>query len=120
MCNKGVACNPWWLRDVPDHLKTQEMCIKAVEEDPHMLRDVPDQYKTQEMCEKAVKKIHGCWKLSLIILKYKRCAQYDPNWFVTQQQQVKLWHDDGIRWYEGYQKRNDQKAQIKKELICIA
>ena len=27
------------MRDVPDHLKTQEMCNKAVEEDPWQLGD---------------------------------------------------------------------------------
>ena len=52
---------------------------------------------------------------------------YIPDWFVTQQQ-VKLWHDDDdyynddklIKWYDGYQKRKAQKAQIKKELRPIA
>ena len=44
------------------------------------------------------------------------------------QEQVKLWHDyddyyddnELIKWYDGYQKRKIQKAQIKKELMPIA
>ena len=44
------------------------------------------------------------------------------------QEQVRLWQDDDyhcnhnefIEWYEGYQKRKAQKAQIKKELMLIA
>ena len=49
------------------------------------------------------------------------------NWFVTQEQ-MKSWHDDDyycnddrmIRWYDGYQKRKAQKAQIKEGLMPIA
>ena len=42
---------------------------------------------------------------------------------------IELWHDDDdddcdddelIEWYEGYQKRKAQKAQIKEELMPIA
>ena len=44
------------------------------------------------------------------------------------QQQIKIWHDDYhycngnrlIKWYDGYQKRNAQKAKIKEELLPIA
>ena len=43
-----------------------------------------------------------------------------PDWFVTQQQ-LKIWHDDDednfFEWYDGYQKRKAQKAQIKKQLV---
>ena len=42
------------------------------------------------------------------------------------QQQLKIWHDDVdyynddelIEWYDAYQKRKSQKAQIKKELMA--
>ena len=37
------------MRDVPDHLKTQEMCNKAVEKNPYQLDDFPDHLKTQEI-----------------------------------------------------------------------
>ena len=90
MCIKGIEIDPWKLYHVPDRFKTQEMCDKAVAFNPYTLRFVPD-------------------------------------WFVTQQQ-VKLWHDDDnlhnddkpIKWYEGYQKRNSQKAKIKEELMPVA
>ena len=51
--------------------------------------------------------------------------QYDPDYFVTQQQ-IKMWHDDKFfksydaEWYEGYQKRKAQEASIKEELLLIA
>ena len=53
--------------------------------------------------------------------------QFVPDWFATQQQ-LKIWHDDDdycnddelIEWYNGYQKRKAQKAQIKEELMPIA
>ena len=63
-----------------------------------------------------------------IVRKCPSSLMYAPDWFVTQQQ-IKLWHDDDeycddddelIEWYEGYQKRRIQKAQIQKELLPIA
>ena len=44
------------------------------------------------------------------------------------QEQVKIWHDDDyycnnnelIKWYDCYQKRKAQKAQIEKELMPTA
>ena len=81
---------PWTLRHVPDHLKTEEMCKRAIEADIYTL-------------------------------------VFCSNWFVTQEQ-MKSWHDDDyycnddrmIRWYDGYQKRKAQKAQIKEGLMPIA
>ena len=89
-----------WIRDPQRH--------------PGLLWPVPDQYKTQEMCDKAVEEDLGL-------------LEYVPDWFVTQQQ-VELWHDDDdycnnnemIRWYDGYKKREAQKAKIKEELLPIA
>ena len=49
--------------------------------------------------------------------------QYAPVYFVTQEQQIKIWHDyddEVIGWYEGYQKRNAQKVKLKEELLTIA
>ena len=46
--------------------------------------------------------------------------QYDPDWFVTQQQ-IKIWHDDSeyrdedddiIEWHDGYKTRKAQKSKI--------
>ena len=98
MCEKAVEKDPYQLGDFPDCLKTQEMCGKAVEDEPEILEYVPDHLKTKEICKEAVhrgpyalgyvpdhfntqkcvkkqlKKIHDHWKLSLTILKIKRCA----------------------------------------------
>ena len=106
--------NPAVFFLVADRSKTQKMCIKALEVDPWQLKDVPDQYKTLEMCDDAV------WGDPYSL-------QFVPDWFVTQRQ-IDVWlgydywcHDDEIiEWYNGYQKRKAQKAQIKKELMPIA
>ena len=33
---------PEWIKEVPEHFKTQEMCNKAVRIEPHSLAFVPD------------------------------------------------------------------------------
>ena len=89
------------------------MCNKVLE-DPYAPKFVPNLLKTQEMCDDAV------WGDAF--------SQYFvPDWFVTKQQR-KIWDDDDdycdydelIEWFEGYQKRKAQKAQIKEELMPIA
>ena len=45
---------PEWIREIPDHLKTQEMCDEAVCIESYPLEVVPDHFKTQEMCNEAV------------------------------------------------------------------
>ena len=45
---------PIWIREIQEHLMTQEMCNEAVEIKPHPLKFVSDQYKTKEMCHEAV------------------------------------------------------------------
>ena len=54
ICDNAVACNPYTLRFVPDHFKTQEMCIEAVCRVSLWLDDVADHLRTQEMCDVAV------------------------------------------------------------------
>ena len=49
------AAVPRWIKEIPDHLKTQEMCNEAVRMKPWSLKFVPDWYKTQEMCNEAVR-----------------------------------------------------------------
>ena len=108
MCTKAVEVNLWKLCNVRDNIKTQEMCNRAIKKYPRALKFIPDYLKTQEMCERVVK-------------KYLRAPEFVPDWLVAQEQ-VKIWHgyDDYhndnylINWYEGYQKRKAQKAQIKK------
>ena len=46
---------PRWIREIPDHLKMQEMCDEAVRIEPHSMEVVPDHFKTQEMCNEAVR-----------------------------------------------------------------
>ena len=45
---------PPWLREIPEHLKTEEMCNEAVAQFPYALYYVPDYLKTKEMCDDAV------------------------------------------------------------------
>ena len=45
---------PWWRRETPDNLKTQEMCDEAVRREPYTLQHVPYYLKMQEMCDEAV------------------------------------------------------------------
>ena len=47
--------NPYMLRHVPDHLKTQKMCYKAMVFNPYMLRHAPHHFKMQEMCDTAMR-----------------------------------------------------------------
>ena len=45
---------PRWIKEIPDHLKTQEMCNEATRINPLSLPYVPDHPQTQEMCNAAV------------------------------------------------------------------
>ena len=57
---------PVWIREIPNHLKTQEMCIKAVEDVPYTLECVPGHLKTQEMCNEAVRRESPCGMFQII------------------------------------------------------
>ena len=112
ICNEVVPTYACLFEHVPYHFNTQEMCEKAVEKNSWALEYIPDHIKTQEMCEKAVK-------------DYTFSLQYVPDWFVNQQQ-IKTWGDDDywnykmINWCNGYEKRKAQKASIKEELMLIS
>ena len=45
---------PAWIREISDHLKTQETCNEVMRIEPYSLAFVPDCFKTQEICDKAV------------------------------------------------------------------
>ena len=45
-----------WIREIPDHLKTQMMCGKAVRIESSSLAFVPDHLKTEGMCNEAVRR----------------------------------------------------------------
>ena len=47
MCEKAVKKEPWPLKYVPNHFKTQRMCEKAFEDKLGTLEHVPDHLKTQ-------------------------------------------------------------------------
>ena len=56
MYNEIVRMDPYNLKFVPDHFKTEDMCNEAVHRDPYALRYVPDNLKTQGMCNEEVHK----------------------------------------------------------------
>ena len=89
MCNKVVEVDPWLLKDVPDHFKTQKMCDDAVRYYPFSLQHVPDWFVTQEQIDR--------W--------------YDDKYVYD--------NDRMIEWYKGYKKCKAEKASIKGELMPI-
>ena len=56
--NVSIRCQDdyWFIKIVPDWLKTVEMCTGAIEKAPWVLQYVPDRLKTQEMCNEAVRR----------------------------------------------------------------
>ena len=51
MCKEARCRGPYALRDIPDHLKTQNMCEKTVEEDLCSLHFVPGWFVTQQQID---------------------------------------------------------------------
>ena len=49
MCNEGLYENPWYLKYIPDRLKTREMCNEAVDLNLYLLQHVPDWFVTQQV-----------------------------------------------------------------------
>ena len=115
MCKEAVHREPYTLRHVPDHLKTQKIC----EEAEFFL--FPDHFKTQKLCDKAVRDDSSS-------------LQYVPNWFVTREWAYMRYDDSEycddddddddeynfFKWYHDYKKRKAKKASIKEELLPIA
>ena len=136
MCVKAVDVNPYYLKYVPDCFKTQEMCAN-----PYYLKYVPDCFKSQEMCVKVVdanpysiKYVPDCFKIQEMCVKVFNANPYSikyvPDCFITQEM-----IENGGRcydsccdscdeelheWFNGYNERKAQKAQIKAELLPIA
>ena len=56
--NVSIRCQDdyWFIRIIPDWLKTVETCTGAIEKAPWVLQYVPDRLKTQEMCNEAVRR----------------------------------------------------------------
>ena len=87
----------------------------GLEVDPRQLNDIPDYLKThKKMCDEAVR-------------SDPYSLQFDPDWFVTQEQ-IKVWDDDDdyydddklIEWSDGYHKRKVQKVKIKEGYLPTA
>ena len=93
MCQKVVEIDPWHLKYVPDHFKTQEMCNDVVGRDPYYLAGMTDWFVTQK-------------QLKL--------------WHDDDDDDDDDCNDEMIEWYNGYQKRKAQKASIKEELMSVA
>ena len=71
------------------------------------------------MCTKAVR-MDPWWLKTIPVAREPFMLRHVPDWFVTQGQ-VNIWYDDDccnddkfIKWYDDYQKRKAQKAEIKK------
>ena len=90
MYDKAVKDDPWQLKDVPNHFKTQEMCNKEVRHYLFSLQFVPDWFVTQQQID--------VW--------------YDDDYAFNDNEMIK--------WYDSYKARKAQKAKIKKELLPIA
>ena len=56
--NVSIRCQDdyWFIKIVPDWLKTVELCTGAIEKAQWVLHYVPDRLKTQEMCNEAVRR----------------------------------------------------------------
>ena len=76
-----------------------------------MLEYVPNHFKSREMGND-------------VMIEVPLLLRHVPEWFVTQQQlrQFDDYYDNNgyIKWYDGYQKCNAQKAKIRGELMPIA
>ena len=81
------------IKIIPDWFKTQEMCVKAVDVNPYYIKYVPDCFITQEMIENGGRCYDSC------------CDSCNGEL-----------HE----WFNGYNERKAQKAQIKAELLPIA
>ena len=82
------ATVPNWIKEIPDHLKTQEMCNEAVCMEPWSLKFVPDQYKAQEMCERrAVHTDEQSYTLKLYTLKLYTLKPYTQKPYTTAEEE---------------------------------
>ena len=130
---------PCWIKEIPNHLKTQEMCDEAVCMEPDSLAYVPDHLKTQETYKEIMRimpdEMH--FTLSLIASKQEmfiKAVEVDPwhlygvpDHFKTQEICDKAARDclfslqfvpSWFKWHDGYTEwPKAQKASIKEELL---
>ena len=74
MCDEAVRIEPRSLAYVHDRLKTENICNEAVQKDTYTLDDVPDHLKIQKIRDEAMRENPAAFFLSLIILKHKKCV----------------------------------------------
>ena len=65
---------PREIKEIPEHLKTQEMCIEAVRIKPYSLAHVPAHFKTQETYDEVVFHNPYTLRFALISVRRRRCA----------------------------------------------
>ena len=51
MCNDAIDVDPWQLKNVPIHFKTQKMCDDVVQRDSYSLQFVPDWFVTGQQMQ---------------------------------------------------------------------
>ena len=89
MCNEAVEVDPWQLKDVTDHFKTQKMCDDGVWGQPFPLQFVSDWFVTQQQ----LKILHD----------------YDDDYD----------DDKLIDWYEGYQNGRLKKQRLRRSYCTL-
>ena len=118
ICNNAIEVDPWFLPNVPDHLKTLEVYNKVVEEDLCTLKFVPDPLKIQKMCKRATEKDpYALEYVSMDLITQEMCDKtvrvcscfliYVPEHYVMLQE---MW----------WRTRKDQKGKIQEELLPTA
>ena len=73
--DEAVNMEPYSLEYVLDRFKTEEMCKEAVCREPYTLRHVPDHFKMQESVTRQYVRTRQYFFFSLIVLKQKKCVK---------------------------------------------
>ena len=74
MFTEAIEEDPWSLRFVPDHFRTQEIGAEAVHKEPYFLQEIPDHLKTRGYLSRQYATSHTYWNLSLTVSKPKKCV----------------------------------------------
>ena len=64
-----------WIREIPGHLKTQEMCNEAVHIEPCSFQFFPDHLKTQKMYNEIMPIDPAAFFVFSTVLKLRRCMK---------------------------------------------
>ena len=55
-----VKKNPWYLKQIPEELQTEEICLEAIKRNPDALDFVKQEYLTKEMLLIAIANFEKC------------------------------------------------------------